>query len=198
MNTDRPALDAHLEADTFRRFYYLKEELIRFCRQNGLAASGSKEALADRVDRYLRTGLPDRTPAARRTQPRPRRALRPDSEPALGAALGEGFKCTEARRAFFESIVGPRFHFGVKFQRYLRSNPDATYADAIEEWRRLEMRTEVAELIDPQFEYNRYIRDFFSANPGRTLRDAIACWRFRRSLPGSRGYDPSDLAVLGE
>ena len=137
-------------------------------------------------------------PAAQTTAHGPRHALRPDPEPALTAVLGEGFKCTEARRAVFESIVGPRFHFGVKFQRYLRSNPNATYADAIQEWRRLELRTEAAEPIDPQFEYNRYVRAFFAANPGGTLRDAIACWRFRRTLPGPRDYDPSDLAALGE
>ena len=38
----RPELDKNLSSDTFREFYYLKEELVEFCRQNGLPASGEK------------------------------------------------------------------------------------------------------------------------------------------------------------
>ena len=33
---DRPALDRDLDSKTFRDYYYLKEELVSFCRENGL------------------------------------------------------------------------------------------------------------------------------------------------------------------
>ena len=31
---DRPVLDKKLDSKTFREFYYLKEELVDFCRKN--------------------------------------------------------------------------------------------------------------------------------------------------------------------
>jgi hypothetical protein len=199
----RPTLDERPDPDIFVRFYYLKEELLDFCRANGLLTSGSKANLIDRVGRYLRTGeAPDER--ARSERPRIGGA---DAEPALDATLGEDFKCTQERRAFFESVVGPRFHFSVKLQRYMRSNPNATYADAIAEWRRLDCagtgagaeadaQADAVDSIDPQFEYNRYIRAFFADNPGRRLTDAIACWRLRRELPGPRTYNRTDLSAL--
>lgn len=40
--SERPALDRSLDSKTFRDFYYLKEELVNFCRENGLPVSGGK------------------------------------------------------------------------------------------------------------------------------------------------------------
>ena len=37
---ERPSLDKHLDSKTFREFYYLKEELVDFCRKYGLPVSG--------------------------------------------------------------------------------------------------------------------------------------------------------------
>lgn len=214
LHEERPELEARPDPDVFARFYYLKEELLAFCRENGLSTAGSKADLSGRVEQFLRTGAepdaPDSGRAAIRS-PRKRAGSTP-AEPAIGAEIGEDFRCTEARRAFFESIVGPRFHFSVKLQRYLRSNPTATYTDAIAEWRRLDRAdassaaiagsdagtAAVPDSIDPQFEYNRYIRAFFADNPGRSLAEAIACWRLRRSLPGPRAYDRTDLSALSE
>jgi hypothetical protein len=206
--TERPALDERPAPEVFLKFYYLKEELLAFCRTNGLGTSGSKTDLTSRVESFLRTGrVPEGAttaadaPARRRTTPP---AAVAQEEPALDAQLGPNFKCTEERRSFFESQVGRRFHFSVKLQRYLRSNPKATYADAIAEWRRLDAarsgpaQDTETDQIDPQFEYNRYIRAFFADNPGLKLNDAIACWRFRRGLPGERTYTRADLSTLGD
>ncbi len=33
---ERPVLDKNLDRKTFRDFYFLKEELVGFCRENGL------------------------------------------------------------------------------------------------------------------------------------------------------------------
>ena len=35
----RPALEKNLDGRTFREYYYLKEELVEFCRKNGLPVS---------------------------------------------------------------------------------------------------------------------------------------------------------------
>lgn len=44
---ERPELNKKLDAATFRSFYYLKQELANFCKENGLPTSGSKIELTD-------------------------------------------------------------------------------------------------------------------------------------------------------
>lgn len=46
---ERPNLDKQLDEKTFRDFYYLKEELVDFCRSNGLPTSGCKIDIIDRT-----------------------------------------------------------------------------------------------------------------------------------------------------
>lgn len=42
---ERPVLDKNSDSKTFRDFYYLKEELVEFCRENGLPTSGGKSVI---------------------------------------------------------------------------------------------------------------------------------------------------------
>ena len=53
---ERPSLDKHLDSKTFREFYYLKEELVDFCRKYGLPVSGGKIEITDRIAWFLDTG----------------------------------------------------------------------------------------------------------------------------------------------
>ncbi|MDO4371697.1 MAG: SAP domain-containing protein, partial [Clostridia bacterium] len=52
----RPELNDKPDADTFRSYYYLKQELIDFCRKNALPVSGGKQELTDRIACFLETG----------------------------------------------------------------------------------------------------------------------------------------------
>ena len=54
--SERPDLNKELDAKTFKRFYYLKEELVSFCRENNLPVSGGKIELTDRIASFLDTG----------------------------------------------------------------------------------------------------------------------------------------------
>ena len=53
---ERPDLNNGLDSKVFRSFYYLKEELLAFCKKNGLPTSGGKIELTDRISHYLDTG----------------------------------------------------------------------------------------------------------------------------------------------
>ncbi len=53
---NRPVLSKNLDAETFRNYYYLKEELIDFCRKNALQTTGGKIDLTNRIAHYLETG----------------------------------------------------------------------------------------------------------------------------------------------
>ena len=50
---ERPVLNRSLDAATFRNHYYLKEELVRFCRASGLPAAGGKSELTERIACFL-------------------------------------------------------------------------------------------------------------------------------------------------
>ena len=54
--SDRPELKIGLDGNTFRNYYYLKEELVEFCRENHLPTSGGKVELTERIAAFLNTG----------------------------------------------------------------------------------------------------------------------------------------------
>ena len=56
MINERPKLNMKLASAVFRNFYYLKQELIDFGRENRLPTLGSKIELADRIAHFLGHG----------------------------------------------------------------------------------------------------------------------------------------------
>ena len=65
--SERPELNQELDAATFRKIYYLKQELVSFCREKGLPTSGSKTELTDRIAYFLDTGKVLNSPAVKRS-----------------------------------------------------------------------------------------------------------------------------------
>ena len=182
-------LTRNLAPDEFAQHYFLKEELKDFCRTEGLRVSGSKGDLERRIIHYLETGEELSEPKAKR------KSHTVLDEITLDSTLGEDFRCSEDKRAFFEMHLGRGFKFKVSFQKWLKANPEKTYGDAIGAYREIISSGEKTE-IGRQFEYNRYIRDFFEDNDGRSLDDAIRCWKFKKGLRGHNRYEKSDLEIL--
>ena len=56
MNSNRYKLTKDLSSAEFKEYYFLKEELKEFCRNEGLKVSGSKSQLEMRIIYYLDTG----------------------------------------------------------------------------------------------------------------------------------------------
>ena len=188
--SERPKLNKELDAATFRSFYYLKQELADFCKENGLPASGSKAELTDRIAYFLDTGNVLKSSAERKTA-------------AIIGTLTEdtviepNIVCSEKHRAFFCEKIGKSFSFNVPFQKWLKANAGKTYGDAIQAYYRiLEEKKQTKTEIGGQFEYNTYIRDFLADNPGKSLHDAIVCWNYKKGLPGHHRYEQSDLCAL--
>lgn len=184
-----PKLSRNLKPQEFKEYYFLKEELKDFCRAEGLKISGSKGDLEKRILHYLQTGERLNEPAIKRNSPQT------STEITLDSKLGENFKCSKDKREFFEKEIGKGFKFKVKFQKWLKANPEKTYREAVEAYFELQnsgQRTEIGK----QFQYNQYIRDFFENNKDRSLDDAIKCWNYKKSLKGHNRYENSDLDVL--
>lgn len=187
---ERPELTKRLDGKTFRSYYYLKEELTAFCRENGLPASGGKLELTDRIACFLDTGNVPAVSAGRRAGATP-------GSIAEDALIERNVVCSETLRAFFAEKIGKGFSFNVPFQKWLKSNAGKTYGEAIAAYRQLaEEKKKGKTTIERQFEYNQYIRDFFADNQGKTLEEAIACWKYKKSLQGCNRYEKSDLAAL--
>ena len=192
MMNERPNLNKELDSKTFLSFYYLKEELITFCRENNLPVSGGKIELTERIAYYLDTGKILKVSVKRKTsvnigQITEDKKIEPD------------FVCSEKHRTFFKEKIGKGFSFNVLFQKWLKNNAGKTYKDAIEAYYRIsEEKKKGKTTIDKQFEYNTYVRDFFEDNQGKSLEDAIRCWKYKKSLQGHNRYEKSDLIALDQ
>lgn len=191
--TERPVLDKNLDSKTFRDFYYLKEELVDFCRKNNLPVSGGKLELTDRIAYFLDTGeiLPSSVAKKKVTVISNIANINEDTK------IETDFVCSEQHRAFFKNHIGSSFSFNVAFQKWLKSNAGKTYKDAIAAYYQiLEDKKKGKTKIDKQFEYNTYIRDFFADNQGKSLEEAIKCWKYKKQLQGHNRYEQSDLIAI--
>ena len=186
----RPVLNTVLDGKTFLKWYWLKEELVSFCKANGLPATGSKTELTERIACFLDTGKVLETPKTKRISSKV-------TAITLDSMIEPNFVCSEVHRAFFKEQIGASFTFNVAFQKWLKANTGKTYKDAVRAYSEiLKDKKKSKTVIDKQFEYNTYVRDFFAANKGRSLDDAIKCWNYKKCQPGHNRYEDSDKAAL--
>ncbi|KGR75833.1 DUF6434 domain-containing protein [Ureibacillus sinduriensis] len=186
----RPKLTKEISIQSFNDFYWLKEELQSFCRENGLSASGSKIEISARIKTFLETGeivKPSRRPAtSKKVEHR---------ELSLDTVISENHRCSQDVRAFFKTMI-PKFHFSTYIQNYFKNNVGKTYRDVVDAWYEEAERLKdpsYKKNIAPQFEYNQFIRDFFADpnNHSKSREEAIEAWNEVKKLPGSNKYKPS-------
>jgi hypothetical protein len=190
MMDNRPKLELNMSSSVFLNYYYLKDELVRFCKKYGLQPTGSKEDIVRRIAHYLDTG--EKLSVATH-----RKRSHYNREIDINTIIESGIVCSQAHRAFFEENIGKGFSFNTRFQKWLKTNAGKTYGDAISAYREIAEEKKAGKGdIGGQFEYNTYIRDFFQANKGKTLDDAIKCWKYKSRIPGHNRYEVSDLTVL--
>jgi len=188
----RPILSKDISIESFKNFYWLKEELQEFCRKNGLSASGSKIEISDRIETFLRTGeikKPTR-------QSKSNKKAEPQMDLSLNTVITEYHRCSQDVRAFFKTVI-PKFHFSTYIQNYFKNNVGKTYRDVVDAWYAEEERKKdpsYKNILAPQFEYNQFIRDFFSdpKNQGKGRDEAIEAWNNIKKLPGSNKYSPNN------
>ena len=188
--SERPNLSIKLDSKTFKEYYYLKEELIDFCKKNNLQTTGGKIELTERIAKFLDTG-------ERIVENHNTRRTKIVDEITLDTIIENNFVCSEKHRAFYKEQIGKTFSFNVLFQKWLKSNSGKTYKESIDAYYKiLEDKKKNKTTIDKQFEYNTYIRDFFNDNKDKTLEQAIKCWKYKKSLKGHNKYEKDDLKIL--
>ncbi len=192
MDKERPTLDKKISIKDFKDFYWLKVELVDFCRKIGISSSGGKNEIANRISEYLETGKTTKKTTIKKTKlPK---ATQPITKHTI---LGIEYRTYQEKKEFLQSVIGKQFHFTVHLLDYFKKNASKkTYSDLINEWykeQKLKKDPNFVKEIAPQFEYNTYIRDFMKANPNKTRNDAIKYWKIKKSKPGNNKYSKSDL-----
>ncbi|MEK4252388.1 DUF6434 domain-containing protein [Paenibacillus sp. FSL W7-1287] len=187
----RPALTKDIHIQSFKDYYWLKEELQAFCREHGLSASGSKTEISERIEFFLQTGEIKKPTRASSSM---KKAVS-SAELTLETVITENHRCSQEVRAFFKSVI-PKFHFSTYIQNYFKENVGKTYRDAVDTWVEEEKRKKeptYKKKIAPQFEYNQFIRDYFAdpSNQGKNREAAIEAWNAIKKLPGSNKYIPN-------
>lgn len=199
MKTDqRPILNKNISAKDFRDFYWLKEELIAFCKTEGLRITGGKIEIANRIEHYLLTGKKELIKAKLKPTARSKFDWK-NEKLSLETKITNNYTNTENVRIFFEKEIGSRFKFNVKFMNWMKSNHGKSLRQAKQEWERIvaEKKTNTQpKNIAPQFEYNRYLRDFLVDNPDMDRALGIKLWKIKKTMRGDNVYKKEDLKLL--
>lgn len=188
----RPDLTKDINVESFKNFYWLKEELQSFCRENGLSATGSKIDISDRIEIFLQTGEIKKPIRKASVSKKVERQL----VLTLNTVITENHRCSQDVRVFFKSIL-PKFHFSTYIQNYFKNNVGKSYHDVVNAWYEEEDRKKdpsYKKEIGAQFEYNQFIRDFFADknNKGKSREEAINAWNEIKKLSGSNKYETSN------
>lgn len=192
--TERPEIANCPDSTTFRKWYYLKEELIQFARKAGLRTSGGKFEIADRIAYFLDTGEPP--PEAKRKAPSSQfdwhtEVLSPET------VITDSYKNTQNVRRFMKSHIDG-FSFSIPLMDWMKANIGKTLADAVKEAERLksEKRKGVKQPDQPHNQYNAYTRAYFDAVPNGTQAEVRALWAEKRKRPGPYVFDAKDLELI--
>ncbi|MCU0416214.1 MAG: SAP domain-containing protein [Cytophagaceae bacterium] len=196
---NRPVLDKNITLDDFNNFYWLKEELIEFCRKNGIPTWGGKIEIAERIREFLTTGKISRNKIKKSKSTS---TFDWDNETlSRETIISDNYKNGENVRRFFLTEIGSHFSFNIVFMKWLKENKGKTLNDAIVEWNRihtLKKDKNYESEIAPQFEYNRYMRAFLKDNPTMSSKDAMKFWKLKSALRGSNEYERTDLLLTAK
>ncbi|MEI7452518.1 MAG: DUF6434 domain-containing protein [Candidatus Falkowbacteria bacterium] len=187
---NKPILDRNISLKDFKEFYWLKEELMVFCREIGLKSSGGKIDITSRIIKYLQTGKITQDKIVKKIKlPKALHPITPST------VVGVEYRTYQEKKDFFQGAIGKKFHFTTHLLNFIKDNVGKkTYQDVVNEWhaeQKLRKNKNYQKEIAPQFEYNTYIRDFLKNNPGQK-DEAIRCWNIKKTLRGDNIYNDSD------
>ena len=192
----RPKLNKEISIQDFQEFYWLKEELIQFCRSYGIKSNVGKREIERRIIEYLETGEVISKAENHSSKVKSKFDWN-NSILTLDTLITDNYKNTENVRAFFQQVIGKKFKFNVKFMNWMKANNGRTLRDAVSEWNTIKnLKSDGPKEVEPQFEYNTYLRDFLTDNPGAKRELGIKLWKIKKSLRGNNEYIKEDLKLI--
>jgi len=193
--TDRPDISACKDAASFRDWYYLKEELVRFARAKGIKTTGGKFEIADRIAYFLDHGeAPKEVKKTKKVTSKfdwHSAPLTPET------VITDSYKNTQNMRRFMQAHI-PNYKFNIAFMDWMKANVGKTLADAVAQAKVIEADKKAGKKQpdQPHNQYNAYTRAYFAHVPNGTQKELRALWALRRQHPGPYVFDPADLDLL--
>jgi SAP domain-containing new25/Domain of unknown function (DUF6434) len=171
---NRPALNLVISESEFLRWYWLKEELISFCRENALVISGSKPELTSRIAAHLSGAKqPDRVSVKRN-------AKMPEKF-TPNTVIEPGWRCGPKLGEYFRQIFGKKFRFNAAIRNYIHTQVGCTLEDAAHCYAASIAPDAPKQEIIPQNQYNRHMREYYEQNPHATREQVLSAWWEKRS-----------------
>jgi hypothetical protein len=181
-----------------KRWYWLKQELVEFCKKTQLSYVGAKFDILERIASALDNGVTEIEKKSQKAKPTSK-FLWAKSSLNLDTVITDSYTNGPNTRKFFKQHCGDKFHFSIPFMDFMKNNCGKTLSDAVNEWRRLNELSKDKNFksdIPEGNQYNKYIRDFFADNPNLTIERARHFWKLKRSLPlGKHIYEKTDLKL---
>lgn len=193
----RPELNKEISIKDFNDFYWLKQELVDFCKSVGITTTGGKMEIAERIRNYISTGNVIKN-AIKNVKVNSKFDWNSEIL-TCETVITDNYRNGENVRNFFIKEIGSHFSFNVIFMKWMKVNTGRTLDDAIYEWKRindLKKDKKYVGEIDPQFEYNRYMRAFLHDNPNLSSKDAMKYWKLKSKNRGTNEYERIDLNSL--
>ncbi len=170
----RPDLNDRLDPLEFARWYWLKEELVIFCRNQSIASAGAKPEVASRISAHLAGQS-----YSVQTKRSPKREMPKDF--TLQSVIGEGWRCNPSLGAFFKAQCGKRFRFNKAVRDFIHTQVGRNLAEAVACYRASVAPDAPKTQIAPQLEYNRHTREFYEKNPTASRKQVLDAWWVKRS-----------------
>lgn len=190
----RPQIETIRDGAELRRWYWLKEELIDFCRKNELHTTGRKIDLVERIVEFLASGKRMKLPAKKTKS----KFDWGKTELTLSTIITDNYRNSQNVRRFFCEHAGATFRFSNEFMDWMRKNQGSTLGDAVDFWKALDHKKKnlgYREKPLPQNEYNQFTRAISEAVPGLSSKEIRRLWAIKRSKPGPHRYEPGDENV---
>jgi Domain of unknown function (DUF6434)/SAP domain-containing new25 len=194
----RPDINEIKTGNEFKRWYWLKQELVDFCKRTQLSYVGAKFDILERIANALDKGIATTEKIQQSGKPTSK-FVWSKSLLSLDTVITDSYTNGPNTRKFFKHHCGDKFHFSIPFMDFMKNNCGKTLQDAVNEWQSLSKQRKDKNFkseIPEGNQYDKYIRDFFADNPSMTIEQARHFWKLKRSLPlGKDKYEKSDLRL---
>jgi len=195
----RPDILSVETAENFKKWYWLKEELIEYAKHAGIPANGSKFEIRDRIIFALEN--PEKPIPKANSKKKSSKFNWAKESLSLETVITDSVSFGPNFRNFMKSQIGVRFNCHGDFMDWVKTNPGKTLEDAIIAWKEMEelKNRGVKRSIRPHNMMNQYFRDFFDAFPDRTIQDARKCWSVKSKIENTDGlviFEESDSKLI--
>ena len=191
--TTRPNIEDIKTGAELVCWYWLKEELVAYCKSADMNYTGVKFDILEQISRFL-----DNKPVEKEQKVKVQSQFDWHSEPlTLETIITDSYKNSQNVRRFFQENCSAKFNFNIAFMAWMKANVGKTLRDAVAEWERQNAQSKNKNFktdIPKGNQYNQYMRDFFADNPDKTIKEARHFWALKRALPlGFHKYERTDL-----